>query len=70
VGFVLTPTMHALIDPKPFDLGKLYLPNSSGTPIFPPILAADNPTVIPYMRKQMLKITAIFTHQKNYYDKA
>jgi hypothetical protein len=27
-GFVLTPSMYALIDPKPFDLGRLNLPNT------------------------------------------
>jgi hypothetical protein len=30
----------------------------------------DGTTIVPYMRKQMLSITATFTCQKNYYDTA
>jgi hypothetical protein len=47
-GFMLTPAMYALINPKPFDLGKLNLPNTSGVPKSPPILAAGDTTIIPY----------------------
>jgi hypothetical protein len=70
VSFVLTPLMYALIDPKPFNLGILNLPNTSGVLKFPPILAADGTTVIPYMQEQMVKIIATFTLQKNYYNTA
>jgi hypothetical protein len=69
-GFVLTPMMHALIDPKPFDLKLLNLPTTTGVPEFPPIYAADGTTVIPYTGEQTLHITAAFTCQKNYYDTA
>jgi hypothetical protein len=60
--------MYALIDPKPFNLKLLNLPTTTGVPKFPPIYAADGTTVIHYMRKQTLHITAAFTRQKNYYD--
>ncbi len=69
-GFVLTPAMYALIDPKPFNLKLLNLPMTTGVPEFLPIYATVGMTVIPYMRKQTLRITATFTHQKNYYDTA
>jgi hypothetical protein len=66
VGFVFTPAMYALINPKPFNLKLLNLPMTTGVPEFPPIYAADGTTVIPYTRKQTLRITATFTRQKNY----
>jgi hypothetical protein len=69
-GFVLTPTMYALIDPKPFKSRKLNLPNTSGVSKFPPILAADGTTIIPYTQEQRLNIIATFTRQKNYYNTA
>jgi hypothetical protein len=69
-GFVLTPAMYALINPKPFDLKLLNLPTTTGVPKFPPIYAVDGTTVIPYTCKQMLHITAAFMRQKNYYDTA
>jgi hypothetical protein len=69
-GMVLTPAMYTLINPKPFNLKLLMLPTSTGVPEFPPIYAFDGKTVIPYMRVQMLCITATFRHQKNYYDTA
>ncbi len=69
-GFVLTPAMYALINPKPLDLKLLNLPTTTGVPEFPPIYAANGTTVIPYTCKQTLRITAVFTHQKNYYDTA
>ncbi len=69
-GFVLTPAMYALINPKPFDLKLLNLPTITRVPEFPPIYAANNTTIIPYTRKQTLRITAAFTRQKNYYDTA
>ncbi len=69
-GLVLTPAMYSLIDLKPFDLKLLNLPTTTGFPKFPPIYAADGTTLIPYTRKQMLRITATFTCQKNYYDTA
>ncbi len=69
-GIVLTPAMYALIDPKPFDLKLLNLPKTTELPEFPPIYAANGTTVIPYMRKQTLCITAAFTRQKNYYNTA
>ncbi len=69
-GFVLTPVMYALIDPKPFNLKLLNLPTTTGVPKFPPIYAADGTTIIPYTREQTLRITAAFTRQKNYYDTA
>jgi hypothetical protein len=62
--------MYALIDPKPFGLKLLNLPATTGVPKFPPIYAANGTTVIPYTRKQMLHITAVFTRQKNYYNTA
>jgi hypothetical protein len=62
--------MYSLIDPKPFDLNLLNLPTITRVPGFPPIYAADGTTVIPYMREQTLRITATFTHQKNYYNTA
>jgi hypothetical protein len=65
---MLTPAMYSLIDPKPFDLKLLNLPTTTGVPEFPPIYAADGTTIVPYTREQMLRITATFTHQKNYYD--
>ncbi len=46
-GFVLTPAMYSLIDPKPFVLKLLNLPTTTGVPKFPPIYAADGTTVIP-----------------------
>jgi hypothetical protein len=67
-GFVLTPAMYALINPKPFGLKLLNLLTTTGVPKFPPIYAANGTTVIPYTCKQTLRITAAFTHQKNYYD--
>ncbi len=67
-GFVLTPVMYALINPKPFDLKLLNLPTTTGVPKFPPIYAANGTTVIPYTCKQTLCITAVFTRQKNYYN--
>jgi hypothetical protein len=69
-GMVLTPAMYTLIDPKPFNLKLLMLPTSTRVPEFPPIYASDGKTVIPYMHVQTLRITAAFTHQKNYYDTA
>jgi hypothetical protein len=69
-GFVLTPAMYALINPKRFDLKLLNLPMTTGVPKFLPIYAADGTTVIPYMCKQTLCITAAFTRQKNYYNTA
>jgi hypothetical protein len=69
-GFVLTPSMYSLIDPKPFDLKLLNLPTTNGVPECPPIYAADSTTVVPYTREQTLRIIATFTHQKNYYDTA
>jgi hypothetical protein len=62
--------MYALIDPKPFDLKLLNLPIITRVPEFPPIYTADGITVIPYMRKQTLRITMVFTRQKNYYNTA
>ena len=67
-GFVLTPAMYALIDPKPFDLKLLNLLTTTRVPKFPPIYAANGMTIIPYTHKQTLRITKAFTHQKNYYD--
>jgi hypothetical protein len=69
-GMVLMPVMYALIDPKPFNIKLLMLPTSTRVPEFPPIYASDSTTVIPYTRVQMLRITATFTRQKNYYDTA
>ncbi len=69
-GFVLTPAMYALIDPKPFDLKLLNMPTTTGVPKFPPIYTADGTTVIPYTREQTLRITAAFTRQKNYNNTA
>jgi hypothetical protein len=69
-GFMLTPAMYALIDPKPFNLKLLNLPTISGVPKFPPIYATNGTTIIPYTREQTLRITAAFTHQKNYYNTA
>jgi hypothetical protein len=66
-GFVLTPSMFSLINPKPFDLKLLNLPNTTGVPKFPPIYAMDYTTIVPYTCEQMLSITATFTYQ-NYYD--
>jgi hypothetical protein len=65
---VLTPAMHSLIDPKPFDLKLLNLPTTTGVPKFPPIYTAEGTTIVPYTRDQMLRITATFTRQKNYYN--
>jgi hypothetical protein len=59
MGFVLSPAMYAFINPKPFNLGKLNLPNTSGVPEFPRILAADGTTLIPYTQEQMPDITAV-----------
>ncbi len=67
-GFVLTPTMYSLIDPKPFGLKLLNLPTTTEVPDFPQIYAADGTTVVTYTCKQTLRITATFTRQKNYYD--
>jgi hypothetical protein len=67
---VLTPAMYALIDPKPFNLKLLMLPTSTGVPEFSPIHASDGKTLTPYTRLQTLRITAVFTCQKNYYDTA
>jgi hypothetical protein len=69
-GFVLTPVMYALIDPKPFNLKLLNLPTTIGVPEFPPTYTANGTTVIPYTCKQTLRITAAFMHQKNYYSTA
>jgi hypothetical protein len=69
-GFVLTPSMYSLIDPKPFDLILLNLPTTTIVPEITPIYALDGTTVVPYTRKQMLRITATFTRQKNYYNTA
>jgi hypothetical protein len=69
-GFLLIPAMYALIDPKSFNLKLLNLLMTTGVPEFPPIYAADGTTVIPYTREQTLRITAVFTCQKNYYDTA
>jgi hypothetical protein len=66
-GFVLTPAMYALIDPKPFNLKLLNLLTTTGVPKFPPIYSAEGTTVIPYTCKQTLCITAALTCQKNYY---
>jgi hypothetical protein len=62
--------LHACTHQKPFDLKLLNLPATTGVPKLPPIYAADGTTVVPYMRKQMLCITATFTRQKNYYNTA
>jgi hypothetical protein len=62
--------MYALINPKPFDLKWLNLPTTTGVPKFPPIYAANGTTIFPYMREQTLRITALFTCQKNCYDTA
>jgi hypothetical protein len=62
--------MYSLIDPKPFTLKLLNLPNTAGVLEFLPIYTADGTTIIPYTHEQMLCITATFTHQKNYYDTA
>jgi hypothetical protein len=63
VGFVLTPAMYALIDPKLFDLGKLNLPNTSDVPKFPSMLAADGTAVIPFTQEQMLNsLTGMGSH--------
>jgi hypothetical protein len=67
-GFVLSPAMYSLIDPKPFDLKLLNLPTTTGLPKFPPIYAADGTTIVPYTREQALRITTTFTRQKNYYN--
>jgi hypothetical protein len=67
---VLTPAIYSLINPKPFDLKLLNLPTTTRVPKFPPIYKAHGTTVVPYMRKQTLRITATFTCQKNYYDTA
>jgi hypothetical protein len=53
--------MYSLIDPKPFDLKLLNLATTTEVPEFPPIYAADSTTIIPYMRKQKLRITTTFT---------
>ena len=45
------------------------LPNNSGEPQFPEILANDS-SVIPYTHEQTLCITATFQCQKNYYNTA
>jgi hypothetical protein len=44
--------------------------SQSGIPKFPPILAADYTTIIPYTQEQMLNNTATFTRQKNYHNTA
>jgi hypothetical protein len=62
--------MYALINPKSSNLEKLNLPNTSGIPKFLQNLAMEDTTLIPYMQEQTLKITAIFTCQKNYYNTA
>jgi hypothetical protein len=69
-GFVLTPAMYSLIDPKPFNLKLLNLPTTTGVPKFPPIYAANGTTVISNTQEQMLCITDTFTRQRNYYDTA
>ncbi len=48
----------------------MNLPKTTGVPEFPPIYAANGTTVIPYTREQTIRITAVFTRQKNYYDTA
>ncbi len=48
----------------------MNLPNTSGIPKFPLILAAYGTTVILYTIEQTLNITATFTCQKNYYNTA
>ena len=66
-GVVLLPEMYALINPNPFNMGmqlKILVQD------FPPIYKTDGSTVIPYTRKQMLKITAKFARNKNYHDAA
>jgi hypothetical protein len=68
-GFVISPAMFLLINPTPFNMVLLNVPNNSGVPELPEIL--DNVgNVVPYTRKQILRITATFQCQKNYYDTA
>ena len=68
-GFVLSPAMYLLIDPTPFDMKLLNLPNNSGLPEFPEVKAIDG-TIVPYTCEQTLRITATIQRQKNYYDTA
>ena len=64
-----SPATYSLIGPTPFNIVLLNLPNNSGVPEFPEIL--DNVSnVVPYTCEQMLRITATFQCQKNYYDTA
>ena len=68
-GFVLSPTMYSLIDLMPFNMALLNLPNNSGVPKLPKV-KTNNGSIVPYTRKKMLRITAAFQRQKNYYNTA
>jgi hypothetical protein len=68
--FVLTPAMHALVNPKPFDLKALNLPTTSGVPKFLLVYKEDGITNFPYMHEQMLKIATTLNSQKNNYNTA
>jgi hypothetical protein len=56
--------MYSLINPKPFDLKLLNLPTTTGVPKFPPIYNAGGTTIIPYTRKQTLRISATSTAKR------
>jgi hypothetical protein len=62
--------MYALGDPSHLNPREMNLPTSSGVPEFSLIYRQDDATIIPYTRKQILKITAMFTCQKNYFNTA
>jgi hypothetical protein len=61
--------MYLLIDPTPFNMALLNLPNNLGVPEFPEV-KTNNGSVVPYTRKKLLCITAAFQCQKNYYNTA
>jgi hypothetical protein len=71
MGWLRAYTHHILThQSETLDLKLPNLPTTTGVPKFPSIYAANSTTVVPYMRKQMLRITATFTRQKNYYNTA
>ncbi len=49
--------MYLHIDPTPFDMKLLNLPNDSRVPEFPEV-KATNGSIVPYTRKQTLRIMA------------
>jgi hypothetical protein len=61
---VLMPNINAFISSKLF---KIEMELKTLVPNFPPIFESNGTTIIPYTREQMLKITAKFAHEKNYY---